>query len=145
MATGMKHLHSTLAYVLFAGLIIAFLYVLIAAIRNKPYNRKMALLGLITAHLQLVVGLVTYFVSPYGVQRFGEFGGVMKDKIGRLYLLEHPLMMIIAIILITIGYSRAKKMESSNKQNKTVAIFYGIALVLIIAMIPWHAWPSWFN
>src|SRR5690554_1495736 len=124
METGMKHLHSTLAYVLFAGLIIAFLYVLIAAIRNKPYNRKMALLGLITAHLQLVVGLITYFVSPYGIKRFGEFGGVMKDSIGRLYLLEHPLMMIIAIVLITIGYSRAKKMDNALKQNKTMTIFY---------------------
>ena len=142
METGMKHLHSTLAYVLFAGLIIAFLFVLIAAIQKKPYNRKMALLGLITAHLQLVVGLITYFVSPYGVKRFGDFGGAMKDSIARLYLLEHPLMMLIAIVLITVGYSKAKKMGNAARQNKTVAIYYGIALLLIISRIPWHAWPA---
>src|SRR5690554_4083002 len=142
METGMKHLHSTLAYVLFAGLIIAFLYVLVAAIQKKPYNRKIALIGLIVAHLQLLIGLVTYFVSPYGFKRFGDFGAVMKDGIGRLYILEHPLMMIAANILITVGYSKAKRLESPAQQNKTVAIYYGIALVLIISRIPWHAWPA---
>lgn len=143
MYTGIRHLHSTLAYVLFAGLIIAFLYVLIAYFQNKPYNRKMALLGLISAHLQFVVGIIMYFVSPYGYQRFGEFGAAMKDSIQRLYILEHPLVMLIGIILITVGYSKAKKLGSAKKQNATVALFYGIALILIISRIPWHVWPTW--
>lgn len=141
MYTGIRHLHSTLAYVLLAGLIISFLFVLIAYLRKKPYNRKMALLGFITAHLQLVVGFIMYFVSPVG---YNNLGGetVMTDSIQRLYALEHPLMMLIAIILITIGYSKAKKMPPSNKQNATVALFYGIGLVLVLSRIPWHAWPT---
>ncbi len=143
MYTGIRHLHSTLAYVLFAGLIIAFLYVLIAYFQNKPYNRKMALLGLISAHLQFVVGIIMYFVSPHGYPRFSDFGAAMKDSIQRLYILEHPLVMLIAIVLITVGYSKAKRLESAKKQNATVALFYGIALLLIISRIPWHVWPTW--
>ena len=72
MYIGFKHLHSTLAYVLLAGLIISIIYVLVAYVQNKGYNRKMALVGLICAHLQLVVGLVIYFLSPLGIQGIRE-------------------------------------------------------------------------
>ncbi|MBK1439575.1 hypothetical protein JHJ32_06235 [Parapedobacter sp. ISTM3] len=135
----MRHLHSTLAYVLLAGLIISILYVLFAYLRNKPYNRKMALLGLICAHLQFVVGLIMYFVSPYGIKNAS--GAAMKDGIARLYFLEHPLIMLIAIALITVGYSRAKRQVPAKKQNATVLAFYLIALVLVLSRIPWHVWP----
>lgn len=140
MYTGIKHLHSLLAYVLLAGLIISLLYVLVAYLQKKPYNRKMALLGLITVHLQLVVGAIMYFVSPLGYNNLG--GEAMKDSIQRLYMLEHPLMMLIATVLVTVGYSRAKRMTDSRKQNGHVALMYGIALVLILSRIPWHVWPS---
>ena len=139
MYTGLKHLHSTLAYVLLAGLIISIGYVLFAYLQNKWYNRKMALLGLICAHLQLVVGLIIYFVSPLGIK--GASGEAMKISTARLYFLEHPLMMLIAIVLITVGYSRAKKLSPAKKQNGTVLAFYLIALVLILSRIPWQVWP----
>ncbi len=141
MYTGIKHLHSTLAYVLLAGLIISIVYVLFAYIQNKAYNRKMVLLGLICAHLQLVVGLIAYFVSPYGIKNAS--GAAMKDSIARLYFLEHPLMMLIAIVLITVGYSRAKRLSSPKKQNANVLAFYLIGLVFVLSRIPWHTWPKW--
>ena len=139
MYIGFKHLHSMLAYVLLAGLIISIIYVLVAYVQNKGYNRKMALVGLICAHLQLVVGLVIYFVSPLGLQ--GASGEAMKNSTSRLYFLEHPLMMLVAIVLITVGYSRAKKLTVSKKQNGTVLAFYLIALILILSRIPWQVWP----
>ena len=137
MYTGIKHLHSTLAYVLLAGLIISILYVLFANLQNKGYNRKMALLGLICAHLQFLVGLIIYFVSPYGIK---NSAGAMQDSVARLYFLEHPLMMLIAVILITVGYSRAKRLPTAKKQNASVLLFYTIGLVLILSRIPWQAW-----
>lgn len=140
MYTGFKHLHSTLAYVLLAGLIISILYVLFAYLQNKAYNRKMALVGLICAHVQFVVGLIIYFVSPLGIK--GASGEAMKISTARLYFLEHPLMMLIAIILITVGYSRAKKLTIPKKQNGTVLAFYLLALVIILSRIPWHVWPK---
>jgi uncharacterized membrane protein len=140
MYTGFKHLHSTLAYVLLAGLIISILYVLFAYLQNKAYNRKMALVGLICAHIQFVVGLIIYFVSPLGIK--GASGEAMKISTARLYFLEHPLMMLIAIILVTVGYSRAKKLTIPKKQNGTVLAFYLLALVIILSRIPWHVWPK---
>lgn len=139
MYTGFKHLHSTLAYVLLAGLLISILYVLFAYLQNKGYNRKMALLGLICAHLQFVVGLVIYFISPLGIK--AASGEAMKISTSRLYFLEHPLMMLVAIVLITVGYSRAKRLTVAKKQNGTVLAFYLIALILILSRIPWQVWP----
>lgn len=140
MYTGIKHLHSMLAYVLLAALVISIIYVLLAYLGNRAYNRKMALLGLISAHFQLIIGLIAYFVSPYGVQNLS--GETMKTSELRLYALEHPLMMLVAIVLITIGYSRAKRATLPRKANGTVLAFYAIALVLILLRIPWFAWPN---
>lgn len=142
MYTAIKHLHSLLAYILIIGLIIAIVYLLAAYLTNKPYNRKIALLGLISAHLQFVVGLIAYFVSPYGMKNASSTA--MKDGISRLYFLEHPLTMLIAIVLITIGYSKAKRQPVAKKQNFTAMIFYAIGLVLILSRLPWHTWPNSF-
>jgi len=64
----------------------------------------------------------------------------MKDSGLRLYFLEHPLMMIIAIVLITMGYSKAKKIADAKKANQTVMIFYILGLLLILSRIPWSTW-----
>ncbi len=69
-------------------------------------------------------------------------GGVMKDAAQRLYLVEHPLINIIAVALITIGYSKHKKKLTSTPKFKTITIFYGIALVLFLSRIPWNVWPN---
>ncbi|MFO7718830.1 MAG: hypothetical protein R6W85_00135, partial [Gillisia sp.] len=99
------------------------------------------LFTLIASHIQLLIGIVLYFVSPH----FSKFsaigmGGVMKDSISRLYLVEHPLIMIIAIVLITMGYSKHKGKLTSKPKFKLLAIFYSIALILMLSRIPWNAW-----
>ena len=99
-------------------------------------DRKIALFGLIGAHIQLLVGLILYFVSPLGHALLGE----MKDADARLTSLEHPLINIIAIILITIGWSKHKKGETGTAKFKSIAIFYGIGLLLILSRIPWKLW-----
>lgn len=136
----MKNLHSMWTYVLLAGLIISILYLVNAYLNNKAYNRKMALLGLVSVHIQFVIGLITYFVSPYGIKNVSS--AAMKDGIARLYFLEHPLTMLVAVILITVGYSTAKRQTDPKKQNRTAMIYYSIGLVLILSRIPWHAWPN---
>lgn len=77
-----------------------------------------------------------YFQSPIGYAMLGE----MKDKALRLTSLEHPLINIIAIILITIGWSKHKKGLDSNAKFKSIALFYSLGLVLILSRIPWSLW-----
>ena len=143
MYTGILHLHSYLAYVVLLGITISFVYALIGALSNKEFtdkDRKFGLFGLIPAHIQLLVGIVIYFVSPLGLANFGDH--TMADATSRLYALEHPLINIIAVVLITIGFSRSKKLSVSRSRFRSIYIFYGIALILILSRIPWGAWPA---
>lgn len=143
MYTGLQHLHSGLAYLVLAALVIIFGYVLINYFKDNPFTekvRKASLVGLIVSHLQLLIGLVLYFISPLGLSNFS--GEAMGDAMSRLYMLEHPLTMIIAIILITVGYSKAKNGTDDASRYKKILIYYGIGLVLMLIRIPWSVWPS---
>lgn len=138
-----KMLHSYWAYLVLLVLIIATVNALIKTFGDKEYEAKdfrKSLFTLIVSHIQLLIGLVLYFVSPR-LQLWGELGGkVMSNSLARLYLVEHPLVNIIAVALITIGYSKHKKKLTSKSKLKTIAIFYTIALVLFLSRIPWSSW-----
>ena len=69
-----------------------------------------------------------------------EVGEIMKNATLRLKNVEHPLLMVIAIALLTIGYSKHKNKRTSSAKFKTLAIPYALALIAMLAMIPWKAW-----
>jgi hypothetical protein len=103
-------------------------------------DRKLGLYTLISAHLQLVTGLLLFFVSAKVELAMESIGSAMKDPASRLVLIEHPLMMIIGITLITIGYVKAKKKEDKAQYSKTILIYFGIALLVILSKIPMYSW-----
>lgn len=131
--------HSGWAYLALLVLVIAVVNSIIGMTSKKEFtskDRKIALFALIGTHTQLLVGLILYFVSPLGLDAFGQ----MKDAALRLTSLEHPLLNIIAIVFITIGWSKHKKAISNEFKFKAIAVFYGIGLVLILSRIPWSLW-----
>jgi NADH:ubiquinone oxidoreductase subunit 2 (subunit N) len=131
--------HSGWAYLVLAFLLIAVINAFVGLSFKNEFtgkDKKIALFALIFTHIQLVFGLVLYFVSPVGKAVLGE----MKDPTLRLTSLEHPLINIIAIILITVGWSKHKKQTTSNAKFKSFAIFYTIGLILILSRIPWKMW-----
>ncbi len=136
--------HSLWAYVVLAALLIS----LINAIRGRSQgrafgagNRNLALLPLVAAHIQLLLGLGVYFISTgYHALKAEGMSHVMAHANLRDQVVEHPLTMVIAIVLITIGYSRQKRRADASERFKTIAVFYGLALLLILIKIPWAAW-----
>ncbi|MEO8252799.1 MAG: hypothetical protein ABI554_00330 [Flavobacterium sp.] len=131
--------HSGWAYIALLLLVIAVINAFIGLASKKEFtakDRKIALFGLIGTHTQLLIGLILYFVSPLGFNSLGQ----MSDKMLRLTSLEHPLINIIAITLITIGWSKHKKLITSQSKFKTFSIFYGLGLLLILIRIPWSLW-----
>lgn len=138
-------LHSVWAYLLLAVLVIAVVNSFMGLSSKRLYvdkkDLRIALFGLITMHIQLLLGLLLYFVSPNGVGLFSAHGGgVMKDSLMRLHAVEHPLMMILAVVFITIGYSKHKKKTDNTSKFKTLVIFYSLALVFVLSRIPWSQW-----
>jgi predicted acyltransferase len=142
MYTGLQHLHSGIAYLALLALLIVIALMLIGALSGREFSekdRKIAMIAFIICHIQLLVGLILYFVSPLGFQLLTG-GGAMSDPAARLTALEHPLINIIAIVLISIGYIRAKKMTVSKSKFRSIYMMYAIGFVLILSRIPWSAW-----
>lgn len=143
MYPGLQHMHSYVAYLALIVLIIAAVNALMkfsSKAEFKDSDRKLSLFGLIFTHIQLLVGLILYFVSPKVKVFTMSMGEIMKDSNLRLYAIEHPFINIVAVILITIGFSKHKKATTSTGKFKSIAILYTIGLLLILSRIPWSNW-----
>lgn len=139
----MKDIHSYWAYLVLAILIFALVNAIIGLIQKKQFTDKdlrIGLFALIVSHIQLLIGLVWYFMSPWFEALTSDASAVMKEKSVRLLAVEHPIMMILALVFITIGWSKHKKKIESAAKFKTFVIFYGIGLLLILSRIPWNNW-----
>ena len=131
MYSALVHSHSGLRWILLILLIMTIFSVFGKRSGKSPFtdgDRKLSLFTMIAAHLQAVLGLGLYFMS----KKVEFSGNTMSNPVFRFFTMEHTLMMLIAIILITIGYGHAKKANA-----KGVFMYYLIALVLILAAIPW--------
>ena len=140
----MKTIHSYWAYLVLAILIITVANAIYGLLKKKSFSDKDLRLGLFTlifSHIQLLIGLGWYFSSPYYKALKANGSQVMGDAASRLLAIEHPVMMILATIIITIGWSKHKKKTEDHKKFKTFIIFYGIGLLLILSKIPWNHWP----
>jgi len=142
MYTGLQHTHSGLAYLALLALVLVIIWALVGALSGREFqekDRKIALIAFILCHIQLLVGLILYFVSPLGYSLLSS-GGAMADATARLTALEHPVINILAIVLISVGFIRAKKLESSKAKFRSIYMLYAVGLVLILSRIPWGNW-----
>jgi cytochrome bd-type quinol oxidase subunit 2 len=129
-----KYFHSGFRYIVLILILVAILQSLAGWLGTKPYtngNRKINLFAMISAHTQLLIGLILYFLSP-----FVQFtSAAMKEAETRYWTVEHITMMIFAIILITVGHSRSKKLILPETKHRAIAIFYSLAILIIIVAI----------
>ncbi len=138
-------IHSYWAYLVLVVLIVTTINSILGFVSDREYSARdmrLALFTLITMHIQLLIGIVLWIVSPNGIGAIQDhgMGGVMKLDVVRKLAIEHPTLMIVAVILVTIGYSKHKKKLVSKPKLKTLAIFYTLALIAILAIIPWNQW-----
>ena len=133
MSTGLLHLHHYLPFLF-------FIVLLISIVRTCPLNKTLntrkdifLTLTLIFAHIQLVIGLVLLFPLATVV----DWSRVMGNSDVRFTLIEHPLTMLVAVVLITVGKVKAKKEEDNTKVNKTIFWYFTGAFILIVLRTPW--------
>jgi hypothetical protein len=139
----MKEIHSYWAYIVLLLLVVAVINSVRGILQKKEFSDadlRIGLFALIVSHIQLLIGFGWYFMSPWFKALKTNGAEVMSDKGVRLLAVEHPMTMIFAIVLITIGWSKHKKKTDSLAKFKTIAIFYGLALLLILSRIPWNNW-----
>ncbi|MFK7758141.1 MAG: hypothetical protein AB8B53_14525 [Flavobacteriales bacterium] len=131
----LTHTHGGLRYLLLLVIGVAIIKFFLGWNKNrvfKPLDKKLALWTLILAHLQLVFGLVLYFLKGYpNTLASGE--AEMGNGIFRYFAVEHLVLMLVAIALITVGYSRAKRMKLDFRKFRILLLTY-LGSVLIISI-----------
>jgi len=111
---------------------------------SKTYTKgddKLRLFSVLSVHIQLIIGIVLYFISPITKMFMNNFSDAVKDSSIRFFGMEHSIMMIIAVVLITIGSAKAKRKIEDKKKFRTLAIWFTIALLIMLASIPWEFSP----
>lgn len=116
--------------------LILLLLAIFNAFSAKDYQKKHRLINLftlITFHTQLLLGAALYFFSD----KVQFVKGWMQEDQYRFFGMEHLAGMLLAIIAITIGYSKSKKGQDAQAKFKAIKIWYVLALILVLAFIPW--------
>ena len=135
--------HSLCAYIVLIVLFLSTINALAGFFTKKAFpvkDLRLSLFTLIFSHIQLLLGLLLYAVTPRLMAWQMGAKIVMKNSLFRQLLVEHPLMNIIAVTLITIGWVKHKKQTTNRGKFGKIAIFYTIALVCLLSMIPWRLW-----
>lgn len=144
MNTGLLHLHSLLRYLIILVAIWAIIKAASGMGGGKSYTKsdqRPGLFYLIFMDLQLIVGLLLYVMGNFGIKQIEAMGGmgeVMKNNVARFFVMEHTLGMILAIILVHIGYANTKKANLSDRKKFSKSFwFFLISFIVILASIPW--------
>ena len=133
MSTGLLHLHNVLRWV-----ILILLLLNIVGLFSGKVKLNLSKYLLIFSHITLLIGLYQYcFSETVGLklmlEQKGSFGAIMQDSFARFWIVEHIAGMVAAIVFITVGHISLKK----SGYAKRTAVFYLLALILILAVIPW--------
>lgn len=127
----LKSAHSGWRYLVLILLVIALIQAIAGWLGKKSYtegNRKLNVFTLISAHIQFLLGLVLYFMNDW-------YKIDSSAALGRYWKMEHISMMLLAVILITVGNARSKRGSDAVVKHRSVALYFGLALILIIAAI----------
>lgn len=134
-------LHNLLRWLVLIAGVLAAIKAIIGWMQSQPWrssDRQLALLFTISLDIQVLLGLVLYFVlSPITTNNFSNFGEAMGNADIRFFLVEHIVVMLLAVALAHIGSSRARKAEPDRNKHRNAAIFFTLALIAILAGTPW--------
>lgn len=136
----LKSAHSGLRWVVIVAMIFAIWYAYQGLKSKSSFTgmyKTSATLFIATLHLQVIIGLVLYFLSPYFEILQQDPGTAMSNKITRFYAVEHLVGMLLAAILVTVGSAMSKRRPNIEQQYKTRLIWFVVGAIIILASIPW--------
>jgi hypothetical protein len=137
--------HSYLRWLVILAGLIAFVRAVSGASRRAswtPADDKSGFWFVTAVDTQALLGILLYgFLSPVTRQAFGDFAGAMGDSVRRFWAVEHIVGMIVGLALVHVGRARTRRADSLRR-HKVAAIFFGLALVVILASIPWPGTPA---
>jgi hypothetical protein len=146
MYTALLTVHSYLRWLVLIVAVVAIARAIAGVSSRRPWNagdEGAAKWLVITLDIQLLIGLILYvFLSPFTMPAWRDIGAAMRDGATRLIVIEHPFGMLIALALAHIGKVRLRKTADLTRRHKIALVFFGLALVLMVASIPWPGRPG---
>lgn len=114
-----------------------------------PSDNRAGAIFTMLLDIQFLVGLILYFfLSPTTMGALNDFGAAMKATLVRYFAVEHVLMMLAALLIAHVGRTLSKKASTDTAKHRAAAIWFTIAVLLILAAIPWPflaAGRPWFR
>ncbi len=132
MYTGVLDLHNLIRW----AVVLLGVIAIVVALGGKRWTPQQNSLGRwfsLAFDVQVLLGIILIFLSPIAQSAFSDFGAAMRDSTLRFFALEHPLLMVIAAVLVHVGVSRGRKTDSP----RTAAVFYILAAAVVAYAIPW--------
>jgi len=136
--------HSYWRWLVLISLLFCITKSIIQLRRDNPYSNFDVLVRKVTisiTHIQLILGFILYGISPFIKLFFNDISAGLHLREVRFFSIEHSLMMLVSIVLITIGAVKVKRKNNDSQKHKTILIWFSIALLIILLNIPWEFSP----
>lgn len=136
--------HSLVRWLLVIAVVVAVVRAFMGWFGKKAFttlDNKIGLTFTSLMDLQLLIGLILYVISPILQTAFQNFGGAMGNTQMRFFAVEHILMMVIAVVLAHVGRALSKKAPTDLLKHRRAAIWFGLALLVLLLAIPWPFSP----
>ena len=146
MYTALLTVHSWLRWVVLLAAVLVLIRAIVGVTQRRPWtpaDDSVTKWFGISLDVQMVIGLIIYFfLSPFTMSAWSDIGAAMRDATTRFIVIEHQFGMIVAVALAHIGRARIRKNLEGARRHRLALIFFGLAVVIIVASIPWPGRPG---
>ena len=134
------HTHNLLRWVVLVLGLLALVKAYQGISGDRPYAaaRRIGLFFTASLHVQLLLGLGLFMVSPFIQRAMGDMRTTMADAPTRFFVAEHPTVMVAAVVLLTIGGIVAKNATNDAARHRKALVFVGITMLMLLMGIPWQ-------
>jgi hypothetical protein len=134
------HTHNLLRWLVLVAGVVTLLKAAQGLNGTRPYPaaRRVGVMFMASLHMQLLIGLALFVVSPMVKQAMGDMAATMRDGATRFFIAEHPTMMVAAVVLATVGSIVAKNAKDDAARHRRLLVFTAVTLLLLLSGIPWQ-------
>ena len=141
MYLALLHTHNVTRWIVLIAAVVALALALLGRFGKQPFGKphRIANLAFVSSmDLQLVLGLLLYFVSPLVQSGLANMGAAMGDAALRFFVVEHAFYMVVAVALAHVGSVMVRRAKADGAKHARTLIWFGLALVVVLAGIPWQ-------